>query len=100
MCPDDISDQCSGDDDCSGQSKCCSTGCAKVCVLPMQSACELHRENTFRRGRSLGLQDNEITAPDCDKQGDFVHIQCDEIQCYCVDRYTGFEQAGARARSI
>ncbi|CAL4080089.1 unnamed protein product, partial [Meganyctiphanes norvegica] len=100
LCPDDISDQCSGDEDCSGQSKCCSTGCAKVCVLPMQSACELQRENTIRRGRALGLSDNEIMAHSCDVQGDFVQIQCDEINCYCLDQHTGYEQPGTRARSI
>ena len=37
LCADDVRDQCNSDYDCGGDAKCCTTGCAKVCVAPMNS---------------------------------------------------------------
>ncbi|XP_037795742.1 balbiani ring protein 3-like [Penaeus monodon] len=100
LCPDDVADQCHGDSECGGAAKCCSTGCARVCVRPMKSTCELQRENTLRRGRALGVNLNSLLLPDCKQEGDFAPIQCDGERCFCVDRHTGYELPGTRARSI
>ncbi|XP_047740508.1 uncharacterized protein LOC108666631, partial [Hyalella azteca] len=101
LCPVDVADQCAGDSDCSGAAKCCTTGCARVCVRPLHSACELQRENTLRHGRALGLSAAELQVPDCDdQQGTFVSVQCRANHCYCADPLTGYEVPGTRARSI
>ncbi|XP_042879578.1 uncharacterized protein LOC122258000 [Penaeus japonicus] len=100
LCPDDVADQCHGDSDCGGAAKCCSTGCARVCVRPMKSTCELQRENTLRRGRTLGVDLNSLMLPDCKQEGNFAPIQCDGERCFCVDEHTGYEMPGTRARSI
>ncbi|XP_069977259.1 uncharacterized protein [Penaeus vannamei] len=100
LCPDDVADQCQGDSDCGGAAKCCSTGCARVCVRPMKSTCELQRENTLRRGRAVGVDLNSLLLPDCKQEGDFAPIQCDGQRCFCVDKHTGYELPGTRARSI
>ncbi|XP_066984826.1 uncharacterized protein [Macrobrachium rosenbergii] len=100
LCPDDVADQCDHDGECAGGAKCCSTGCARVCVRPMKSTCELQRENTLRRGRDLGIDLNSLMTPDCVTSGNFAPIQCDGSNCFCVDEHTGYELPGTRARSL
>ncbi|KAK8727075.1 hypothetical protein OTU49_009926, partial [Cherax quadricarinatus] len=100
LCPEDVRDQCQSDQDCAGTAKCCSTGCAKVCIRSVKSTCELMRENTLRRARDLGVDANDVVTPDCDLGGGFAPIQCDGVWCFCVDERTGYELPGTRARSI
>ncbi|XP_071535769.1 uncharacterized protein [Panulirus ornatus] len=100
LCPDDVKDQCRHDSDCGGRAKCCSTGCAFVCVRHTKSMCELQRDNTLRRARDLGLDAEDVMTPDCVSGGRFAPIQCDGERCFCVDERTGSEVPGTRARSI
>ncbi|KAK8392409.1 hypothetical protein O3P69_014644 [Scylla paramamosain] len=100
LCPEGLQDQCASDADCSGNAKCCSTGCAKVCIRPVKSVCEIKRDNTYRRARDLGLDVNTLPHIDCDNDGGFAPIQCEGDRCFCVDQRTGLEKPGTRARTL
>ncbi|XP_043224017.1 uncharacterized protein LOC122382571 isoform X1 [Amphibalanus amphitrite] len=95
-------DECETDSDCSGVAKCCSTGCAKFCVMPLYTACEQQLKNSLRRSKSLsGDAARRVRLPDCTPEGQFKSVQCDPFKgfCWCVDD-NGFERPGTRARSL
>ncbi|OXA42656.1 Nidogen-2 [Folsomia candida] len=93
-------DQCTHDAQCSGESLCCSTGCGRVCVIPVFTACEQVRSFAERRARSLEPEDAaSVPLPDCDPEtGKFQEVQCSAAKggCFCVDSQ-GFELPGTRA---
>ncbi|XP_037073349.1 nidogen-2-like [Pollicipes pollicipes] len=95
-------DECVSDAECSGVAKCCSTGCAKFCVMPLYTACEQQLKFSLRRSRALtGEAARRVRIPDCTPDGQFRPVQCDPVKeiCWCVDD-NGFERAGTRARSL
>ncbi|XP_045033793.1 LOW QUALITY PROTEIN: uncharacterized protein LOC116929499 [Daphnia magna] len=97
----DRTDECTTDQQCNGESKCCSDGCRRVCVMPLLTSCERQRVETVKRARALQLSSNDISLPHCDPIGDYEPVQCDPLtgNCFCVDE-SGFELAGTRARSL
>jgi len=101
-CPtEERSDDCATDDQCNGESICCSDGCRKLCILPVLTSCERQKVETMKRARALQVDENSVSVPKCDQTGDYETIQCDPVTgyCYCVDE-SGFELGGTRARSL
>lgn len=108
-------DTCRSDADCEGLKKCCSDGCARVCLYPdittgaplcvpsiasfatgnLEPGCLHRRAAALELATRNGALDGLAYLPQCDSSGDFVGIQCDAggRRCWCLDA-EGLEQIG------
>lgn len=85
---------CSDDSRCPTSLKCCSIdSCRSVCVEPLRTnlrlptMCEYLRDfvsNAVDKVRSKAVA---LTRPNCDHDGSFERIQCDGMECWCVDEF-------------
>ena len=96
---DSCDSECSADEDCDGQLKCCSNGCGTQCVEPLvKTACQ-HAQMVMKyRARESGQPANRLFIPRCRQEdGAYEPVQCDPISraCWCVST-DGRELAGTR----
>lgn len=98
---DSCDSECSMDEDCDGQQKCCSNGCGTQCVEPLlKTACQ-HTQMIMKyraRENGGGRPANRLFIPRCRQEdGAFEPVQCDPLTkaCWCVTA-DGREIAGTR----
>jgi hypothetical protein len=96
---DSCDSECSADEDCDGQLKCCSNGCGTQCVEPLiKTACQHMQMIMKYKARENGLPANRLFIPRCrPEDGAFEAVQCDPVTraCWCVSA-DGRELAGTR----
>ncbi|KJH48136.1 WAP-type 'four-disulfide core, partial [Dictyocaulus viviparus] len=88
-------EECRSDEDCVALAKCCKATCGTKCMDPAITSPCMHRLIAFVRQHPL------LSPPvQCDLNGDFRQIQCDNSikQCWCVNRY-GIEEIGTRTNN-
>uniref|UniRef100_A0A1I7S313 Antileukoproteinase n=1 Tax=Bursaphelenchus xylophilus TaxID=6326 RepID=A0A1I7S313_BURXY len=74
--------ECETDHDCAGLRRCCVDGCSKKCVFPYKTSPCLHQAISSQLFSS-------IYSPQCSDDGYFEAVQCNNVNCYCVNRLTG-----------
>ena len=96
---DSCDNECSADEDCDGQLKCCSNGCGTQCVEPLiKTACQHTQMIMKYKARENGVPANRLFIPKCrPDDGAFEPVQCDPVTraCWCVSP-DGRELAGTR----
>lgn len=90
--------QCSADQQCPHELKCCSNGCGTQCMVPVQmSGCEhtrTIREHQFHAGQMNPSEG--MPVPSCNPLSRaFEDVQCHGEFCWCVDT-AGIEIPGTR----
>ncbi|RDD42554.1 Equistatin [Trichoplax sp. H2] len=82
--------ECSSDGDCGSDYKCCATegcGIATKCKKPIPkealSECFIARRNTTTLPNGRPLQRTGVYIPECNPDGSFAGLQCDESTKYC-----------------
>ncbi|XP_037073355.1 uncharacterized protein LOC119094399 [Pollicipes pollicipes] len=92
--------QCADDADCTGEHKCCSSGCGTECVRPLlATACQHEKAVLEERARSSGVPLGRTYIPHCrNEDGHYSPVQCHPVLgvCWCVDE-AGRERPGTRA---
>lgn len=88
--------ECNHDIDCKSPiQKCCDTGCGRVCVAPERATTCIHFLSAVERLPQKQLANGYL--PSCSAEdGNFTPIQCDLIDCWCVDVTEGKEIYGTR----
>ena len=79
-------DNCGSDSDCVNDEKCCSNNCgAQTCMTGIQPVplCPAIRSQS----EAMGLLGR--FSPECQSDGSFEEVQCQENYCWCVDVVTG-----------
>ena len=96
---DSCDNECTADEDCDGQLKCCSNGCGTQCVEPLlKTACQHEQMIMKYRARESGKPASRLFIPRCrPEDGAYEPVQCDPVTkaCWCVSS-DGRELAGTR----
>lgn len=96
---DSCDSECTSDEDCDGQLKCCSNGCGTQCVEPiLKTACQHAQMIAKYTARSMNKPTHRMFIPRCrPDDGSFEPVQCDPVTraCWCVTS-DGLEVAGTR----
>ncbi|XGW25344.1 hypothetical protein V3C99_006626 [Haemonchus contortus] len=85
--------KCTDDMQCPDVEKCCKNACGSVCVDPTKATNCIHLVVSVKKLPTQRLSNNYL--PKCDENGKFAPIQCDQLQCWCVDVNYGTEITGS-----
>lgn len=76
-------DECTEDNDCQGVLKCCHDGCRRRCKLAQKTTACVHLAGAAQILRRKKGINGDVR---CTKEGEFEHLQCNNVFCWCVDK--------------
>ncbi|XP_045503033.1 balbiani ring protein 3 isoform X1 [Colias croceus] len=90
---------CRSDSECSGEQRCCATGCGTACTdVKHHSPCQQRRALALHKAAESGNPPAWSWVPECTEDGAYERVQCKgtEKTCWCVD-VSGNEIPGTRS---